>query len=267
MTRHYGIVSKAGMTFIFVSLGLIAISKLSAGVEVYDYLESMVSKEKLPRILNTDDLEDFHPNDPQPLFSPVGDFNGDEKKDLAISGIYDLPGEGPKYFLLVATLIKPPNKFKELYFNEFHAPVYLYKPGTTGEGDPGDQAFSISLCSQCSEGHDFFWDDNTQTFTIKKWTAQEKRFQVKQTVPAEEIPEDLVEQALEIVGKLEDVRLFVKELKARGGELVTRVEAPQSKRKNRYWVKIIERIEGEDILYDRILVDIKKAKILKRTLK
>src|SRR5206468_3292 len=107
------------------------------------------------RVLNTLDIPGWNSSNPAPLFSPVADFTGDGEPDIAISGIFDLPKNKNRYFLLVATRSKSPTPFTQLFYKEVPVPVFIHKPGTTGEADPGDQAFSISFCWECDKGEDF----------------------------------------------------------------------------------------------------------------
>lgn len=121
-------------------------------MEPHDVLMDLLPSDPIPRVMNTEDVPDLSPTDPQPLFTPEGDFNKDGAREMAISGIYELPGKGPRYFLLVAAEKKGDLHYEQLFFREYPKPVFIHPPGTTGEADPGDQAFSISFCSHCEEG-------------------------------------------------------------------------------------------------------------------
>jgi hypothetical protein len=228
-------------------------------------IEALVPLKNHPRILNADDVGLRNTNDTEFLLSPEGDFNQDTLPDVAISGRFDEPKLAKPYFLLVATQFVNPVRFEALYFKEFATPVYIYKPGTTGKSDPGDQAFAISICSNCSEGTDFYWNKKTDKFDLNPWRLRVEHEEKKVSVPSLDIPVDIVDASLKIAGDLPDVKAFVKNLKQTGGIVGTRVEVEKSRRKsNRYNVIIFEKKEGKENLYDTILVDVKSKKVIKR---
>ncbi len=231
--------------------------------EPYDLIEGLLPKDKFPRVLNSTDIE-LNPNDPEPLFTPDGDFNNDGVLDMAISGISGLPGTKPTYFLLVGTQLQNPVRYQKLFFQEYAAPVFLHKPGTTGEKDPGDQAFSITPCSHCSDGTDFYWDPNKQTFKQTAWVKRVRHFQNVQRRPDEEpVPPELVDKALKIAGELTDVKVFVAGIKKAGKQLGTRVRAVDLE-KQQVAVSIFEKKKQKEILYDEITVDAENGTVVKR---
>ncbi|MCB4757166.1 MAG: hypothetical protein LHV69_09115 [Elusimicrobia bacterium] len=241
----------------------------SSALDPYPVIEALLPSENHPRVLNSDDLSQLNLWTPTPLFSPTGDFDKDgDNEDLAISGIFDLMPKGEKkYFLLVATKLHNPTEFKELFFQQYDKPVFIHLPGTTGPEDPKTQGFSTSFCINCSEGLDFFWDKKTSTFIRKPWKERRKLIEtVKEGEP--EIPPAEIDEALKIVGQLKDVNEYIVQLKKKNGMLHVKVERPpKSKWPYQYIVKIGEK-KGEDIsIYDRILVDTGKQKVIKRNFK
>jgi len=247
-------------SYLFLFL-IFIISCFSYAFDPYGVIERVIPRQHVPRLLNTLDVETLHSNNPQPLLSPEGDFNQDKKGDLALTGKYELPPGSKPYFLLVATPQK--NTYQKLYFEEFDKPPLLHKGGTTGEGDPKNQAFSLSFCTQCDEGWDYYWDRNKQTFVRKSWGVKRMAtpsFQKEGPV----VSTATVDTALRLVGGLKDVQDYVKELKKRGGELRTTVEFENPSYQEQYWVRIFERKGKKEIEYDRLLVNIKSLQILKR---
>ena len=233
-------------------------------IEPYQALEGVLSKENLPRLLNTVDLKYLDTSDPEPIYFPIHDFNQDGFQDIAISGIYDLPKGTSRYFLLVAGSTEKPQKFKTLFFKEYGNPVLIHKRGTTGAGDPGDQAFSISFCVRCEKGKDFYWNKQTKKFILKPWTNQKLRIPLPSPPKEVQVPDDIVDKVFKVVGQLKDVQVYIQAVKKKGSQLGTRVTFHEKKKKNIYWVKIFEKKEGKEIPYDRILVDVKKMKVIKR---
>lgn len=236
-------------------------------IDPYEALESLLPREHLPRVLNSDDIVDFNPTDLQPLVSPSADFNKDGLEDIVISGLYGLTSNPKPYFLLVATRHTNPIRLETLYYREFTQPVFIHLPGTTGKGDPGDQSFSISLCRDCHLGSDFYWNKKEKTFSILPWKTKTRHVASK-VLPDEDIPEEIVDKALKIVGKLKDVQEYIEHLKKEGRSFGVRVEPlKNSKKKNRYGVRIYEKKEGGETLYDFFVVDVKKMRVKKRNLK
>ncbi|MCB4757072.1 MAG: hypothetical protein LHV69_08630 [Elusimicrobia bacterium] len=234
-------------------------------VDPHAVLEALLPQEKIPRVLNSEDIPELRPNDPQPLFTPEGDFNRDGVSDIAIAGVYELPGPGPKFFLLVATERKDPVRYEKLYVQAYGRPVFLHRPGTTGEADPGDQAFSISFCRDCQEGQDFYWNKRKRQFDIRPWSPKVKRFQKAVEVPGRIVPPEVVDKAIQIVSQLKDVQKFTSDVKARGGALAVRVDyADKSEKTNRTVVTLSEKREGKEYLYDNVVVDIARGKVVKR---
>lgn len=223
-------------------------------IDPYDTIAAHIPSTGHPRILNSDDLKNLNPNNPQPLISPRGDFNQDGKEDIVISGIFDFPKGNKPYFLLVGS------PFKQLFYQEYEMPIYIHLPGTTGVMDPNDQIFSISDCRDCQRGQDFYWDPKNHRFILKEWSQR-----LPQPVTTEEIEEvspEIVDKALQIAGRLPDVKKFTSDLNKQGGKLVVRVKAFKN---NSHWVMIFEKKGEEEILFDNILVDIKKNKVVKRS--
>jgi hypothetical protein len=252
--------------FLFISLVLLGgIKSVLASLDPYEMMESLLPRNQQPRILNVIDTP-VPANVPIPLFSPEGDFNSDGTEDLAISGIYGFPEKGNTYFLLVGTRNPRNNKFVRLYFEEFKIPAYLYKKGTTGEADPGNQSFSLSFCFDCSEGWDYFWDKKQKSFTKKIWDKKIRRQNPVSVALDVDVSSSTLDKALQIVGKLSDVVTFVKQVEKRGNKLVTR--AKQSGPEDFVIeVSIFERSKNKDIFYDSISVNTNEETIVKRTKK
>lgn len=253
--------------FIFVSISILILFHFKVrAFETYDLIEALLPHEKLPRVLNSIDI-DLNPNDPQPMFSPMGDFNADGIPDMAIVGTYG-PLKKNITFLLVGTQFQNPIRYQQLFFKEYPQPVFLHKPGTTGEKDPGDQAFSITSCSQCTDGIDFYWDNKKQTFELRPW---EKRFRRYQNVP--HMPEldlvapEIVDKALQLVGNLTDVKIFVAGLKKAKKHLGTRVK-PSGIRgvvpETQVIVEIFEKKKDRKKVYDEVTVDVETGMVIER---
>ncbi len=237
-------------------------------VDPYDFTGALLDPKQHPRVLNTVDLPDWSKDNPEPIFAPEGDFNLDGSSDIAISGLYDLGQNPRRYFLLVATTLKPTNRPRSLFFQEYDEPVFIHLPGTTGDADLGDQSFSISSCWNCDKGLDFYWNKKNKRFDVRPWSSRTKIEKKEVAVAAEQLPEETVDASLKMVGVLPDVQTFVADLKKRNGELGTRVEWDKGgAKKRRTVVYIFEKKEGKELIYDRVLVDLAKKKILKRTLK
>jgi hypothetical protein len=92
------------------------------GIDQETAIEELVPGNELPRVLNSVDIPDLRPSDPQPLFSPTGDFNRDGVEDMAISGTFSLPAGKEPYFLCVATMLKDPIRYQLLHFSRFSRP-------------------------------------------------------------------------------------------------------------------------------------------------
>ena len=237
----------------------------SAPIDPYPYIDALAPSHKHPRVLTTEDLPAMSTASLRPLVAPQGDFNADGLADLAISGVYGLPDGGPRYFLLVATRRTDPIRFEALLFEESDAPHILHRAGTTGPADPGDQAFSVSSCWDCEKGFDLTWNARKRAFDRKPWKAGEIRGTRTVTVPgAPDLPEDLVDRALKIVGTLPDVQAFVAEVKDRGTELVTRARAAKPGSTDKAIVEILERTSEGEAVYDRISVDLRKERVIRR---
>ena len=236
-----------------------------SALERYDLLKALTAKGTLPRILNSDDIPDYRPTNPQPLFAPLGDFNGDGFDDVAISGIYGFPPLSKKYFLLVGTELKDPGKFVRLFYEEFDGPVFIHKTGTTGKFDPGDQAFSATFCSDCKDGVDFYWNKKRAEFIRVAWEEKEERLQKVFIEPGRQVPPEIVEKALHVVSKIFDVTAFVDDLKKEDKKLGTRVEyRKESGKTNQFNVIIFEKSEDQELIYDVITVDVKRMTVIKR---
>ncbi len=229
----------------------------------------------VPRLLNSTDI-DLQPNDPQPLFSPIGDFNNDGIPDMAISGIYELPSSKNRYFLLVGTQFEKPLRYERMYFKEFDKPVFLHKPGTTGEKDSGDQCFSVTFCAECTDGIDFYWSPKTHSFDERPWEKRFRRYTHVSYMPAErEVPDEMVDRALKVVGNLDDVKIFVAGLKKSGKKLGTRVRAVSNEAEpadpnapiQTVTVEIFEKKKDAEKLYDEVTVDVTKDVVVSRKTK
>jgi len=233
---------------------------------IYDYMDALCKKDLHPRQLNTLDLPQYYPGaQPQPLIVPRGDFNRDGNPDLAISGIFDLSISSYSYFLLVATLDKSTSRPKSLFFETYAKPPLLFELGTTGEGDPKDQAFSLSFCTGCAQGWDFYWNEPHRNFDLRPWTVKQIRHTSLVSIQGQVVPQADVDQALQIVGKLPDVIAFVAGLKKSGRTLGTRVEpVPQKEGQKQYRVLLYEKRKGKEIRYDIIDVDLNREAIIKR---
>lgn len=252
------------LVLVFALLALDVPSVIHA-LDPYDLIESLMPKDTLPRVLNSDDIE-LQPNDPQPLFSPTGDFNNDGTQDMAIAGIYGLPS-GNRYFLLIGTEFINPVRYEKLFFREYAHPVFLHKPGTTGERDPGDQAFSITPCSQCSDGLDYYWNKKKKTFEAREWLKRVRRYtQVPHIPEADLVPPETVDKALQIVGELPDVKVFVAGLKKAGKQLGTRVRPAEitGEAPSQVVVTIFEKKNKDDKIYDALTVDVEQGRVVKR---
>lgn len=233
---------------------------------IYDYIDALCRKDLHPRQLNTLDLPQYYPGaQPQPLIVPQGDFNGDGIPDLAITGIFDLPISSHSYFLLVATLDKTTSRPKTLFFDTYLAPPLLFERGTTGEGDPKDQAFSLSFCTGCAQGWDLYWNNSHQNFDLRPWTVKQIRHTSVVSVQGENVPQSDVDHALKIVGKLPDVIAFVAGLNKNGRTLGTRVEsAPFATGSRQCRVLLFEKRKNKELMYDVIDVDLTGGNVIRR---
>ncbi|MCG3203354.1 MAG: hypothetical protein KCHDKBKB_00010 [Elusimicrobia bacterium] len=244
---------------------LIAVDILNA-FEAYDLIDAVLSKEKQPRILNSADIE-LKPQDPQPLFSPSGDFNGDGLMDMAIAGIYGFPKK-EAYFLLVGTQLQNPVRYKTLFFKEYSKPIFIHKPGTTGVKDPGNQAFSTTPCSDCTDGTDYHWNKERESFDLRPWESRMREYKNLPHIPElDMVSPETVDKALQIVGNLTDVKLFIAGLKKSKRDLGTRVKPAGLKSTTpatQVRVQIFEKKKGGEKLYDEILVDVESGKVLSR---
>jgi hypothetical protein len=252
-------------TYHLVFFALIFISSRVKAIDRYTLIEDLVPHEKLPRILNSDDIQNIQRTDPQPLLSPIEDFDKDGFEEAAIPGIYDLPGKGNKYFLLVGSAKGDPFKSLKLFFREYPEPVFIHKAGLTGEGDPGDQAFSISFCTECDQGYDFYWNAESRTFMARPWREHIKRVKKEVIEPGVQVDSVTVDQSLKIVSALKDVNEFIKQLKKKGRELGVRVEPIKGEEKtSRVNVRIYEKKNKKEVIYEVITVDVKEGKAIKR---
>ena len=249
---------------LFISQILLVCCLSAAPWDPYAILESVLTKEEFPRLLNTIDIENLGSNDPAPLINPVGDFNHDGAEDMAISGLFELRQNEYRYFLLIATPAKEKFKFKKIFYREFPKPVFIHLAGTTGDLDPGNQEFSISFCENCSQGFDLYWDKRKKYFRQQSWAGHSNRFKKTNYKLQEKLPQSVVEKALRIVGRLPHVNEYVNELNKRNGELGIRVSSFKKIKKNKkYWVAVFEKKGEEEILFDNILVHLKKDKAVK----
>jgi hypothetical protein len=215
---------------------LLFISPLFAR-DPYDAWPALPRLPDQPRVLNTEDVPDLKLNNAQELVTLEGDFNHDASSDMAVSGIYDLPQTGNKFFLVIATF--KANQPVSLFYREFEMPVFLHAAGSTGSGDPKTQAFSYSFCWDCDNGYDVKWVSKLSRFETVRWEKR-KAPPVVTPTPIPEVPESLVDEALKIVGVLPDVQTYVSALQKKNGKLGTRVEW-DSVESQRVWVSIFEK--------------------------
>jgi hypothetical protein len=231
--------------------------------DVNDALDALIGRKKLPRPLNSEDIPDLRPTDPQPLFTPQGDFTGDGIMDGAISGLYQFPGESQKYFLLVGTQDKNNGRYRKIFYREYANPVFLHRPGSTGEGDPGDQAFSASLCQNCQIGDDFYWNKKQNQFDLKSW----KEHVVKKTVPVitqePEPPQDVIDALLQVAGKEKNVNDFVAMMKKKGKAFGVRARNYDAS-KNTGEVWIYDKSGKTEQLFETLTIDLNTKQVLNR---
>ena len=246
--------------FALAALLLFSAPVLSAQDPRYAILESLLGKETLPRLLNSEDVG-ASPTDPRPLDSPDGDFDGDGRRDIAIAGTRALPGDHKPYFVLVAAGQDGRPAYRRLHYEEHDRPPLLHRPGSTGPADPNDQAFSLSFCAPCDKGFDYYWNQDEQRFDRRPWRAKIQRGTRPAPAP-QEIPEAVVDKALRVVGALDDVKRFVESVSKAGNRLVTRVNAvdgaPVEKSVR---VEIWEKVGEGERLYDRLVVDLERERI------
>lgn len=230
--------------------------------EPTDVLDDLVPPEKSPRPLSSEDVG-LSTDTPLPLRPLQADFNEDGVTDHAISGTYNLPGSGDRFFLLVGSERLGPKKPRTLFFREFSEPVFIHPKGTTGEADPGNQCFSISFCQGCDQGLDFYWDKKSQSFVQKTWSARIIKTKKLVETKGEDVPPESVDEALRLVGALQDVQDHVKKMKKHAILFKTRVEGlPADPTGQRVRVKILE--GKKESVWDEIDVDLKQKSILKR---
>jgi hypothetical protein len=230
----------------------------------YDVIDALVPSDFLPRLLNSQDIPNLRPTDPQPVFSPEGDFDHDGSTDVAISGIYTLKDGPEKYFLLVAS-DKGTGRYKPLFFRNYDRPVFLHKPGATGPADPNNQAFSMTFCSECSDGFDFYWDKSLKRFRQDPWKEKTERRQEMVTVAPLDVPSEVADKALQVAGKLPDVVAFTEGIKKAGKAFGVRVEYTDPLNQAApVRVRIYEKKGAGEKLFDAIDVDVKKMSVVKR---
>jgi hypothetical protein len=234
-------------------------------VDTSDVLQSMLPSDRIPRVLNSDDIV-LNPNDPEPLFTPSGDFNKDGIDDIAISGIYVLEKGPNRYFLLVAAVHTDPVRYDKLFYGEYDKPVFLHQPGTTGEFDPGTQAFSVTSCSSCTDGQDFVWNPKKKTLDRRGWEQRRREYKVVQHRPEREPDPEKIDAALKIVGALPDVVGYVEELRRHKGTLGTsaRFPAPPLRTPDYVEIDIYEKKGEKEIVYDTFDVNVASATVVKR---
>ncbi len=238
-----------------------------AAIDPYDAISWLLPQENHPRVLNTDDLAVMNIQTPFALLSPVGDFNKDRKEEIAISGIYDLLQEGDKkYFLLVAGPAKKAREYQMLHWELSRTPIFIHLPGTTGQGDPNDQAFSTSFCIGCDQGFDFYWDNKMGNFIKKAWSHRLRK-ETPGPLPEEVSTED-ADKALKIAGQNKEVAKFIQEVQNREGQLKVQIWPEKKGKENgRFWVKVIEIQNEKESASEKILVDNKRNRIVKRDTK
>jgi hypothetical protein len=231
-------------------------------IDPYVFIEKFVERSNQPRLLNSEDLK-IRATDPQPLIYPTGDFDKDGRLDMAISGIFDTPPDQEKYFLLVVGNIRQ-SQAELIEYKEYPKPVILHTAGTTGEQDPGDQAFSVTFCMGCSEGYDFYWKTDQANLISVPWKARVKKvtpISVKKESP---VDPKIADEALKIAGALPEVQEFVGRLKAEKKELGTRVE-PAKSDKNIVQVVIFERQAGGEKIFQRYVINVASQKVLSKS--
>lgn len=224
-------------------------------VDPYSVIEALLPREKLPRLLNTVDWK-IDVDRPLPHATIHSDFDGDGRMDLAISGTFGTPGDGARYFLLIA----PEDAWRDkrrLHYEEAPQPYFLHPAGSTGPADPGDQAFSAARCAECDTGVDYYWDASRSRFRTVFWSRP-----LVAPPPDANVTLPEVELALGAVGKLDDVRELVSRIQADDTRaLVTRAEPGEA---GSVWIVILTRHEGVETIYDRIRVDLRAGSILER---
>jgi hypothetical protein len=247
-------------SYSILCLGLCLPLRLFA-IDADTLIAELVSHEKLPRQLNSEDIQ-FKSDTPLPFRTLESDLNHDGITDLAVSGTYNLPGEGNPYFLLVGSERTPNQKPKILLFREYSKPVFIHPRGSTGEADPNDQSFSISFCMECDQGFDFYWDKKQKAFHQKTWVAKTNRVTKIVEEKAIDVPPEKVDEALKIVGPLKEVQDLVAEINKRQNKLITRVEAlKDAPQMDRVLVKILEGITGTERVRGEITVDLTNKKV------
>ena len=233
------------------------------GLDPHDAITELLPNRPLARVLSSLDVPELNPNDPQPLFAPKGDFNRDKNEDIAISGIDPLSDSKTPYFLLIAT-IKKPGRFSKLYYREFARPVFVHKAGTTGQGDPGTQAFSLTLCSNCNEGWDVIWDTREMKFVESQWKEKTTRIQKIVTEDVPQVSSNTVDRALQIVGQLPDIQEFVAKMKKQSRAFSVRVERIEPEQEDRVRILIYEKSSPKNDLYEVMTLDINSGRITRR---
>ena len=246
--------------FFSATMLVAAAGSLAAQVDPYAILEKIGDRERIPRLLSTEDAEmsALRPEALQPI---EGDFDGDGRRDMAIAGAYNLPLQGQPYFLLVAGDIE--GSPRVLYREESNVPLFLHRAGSTGAGDPGSQAFSMATCFNCSTGVDFRWNRGRSTFQKVGW----KKGRVTRVVPVRAagpgVSDEVADRALKIAGRLKDVQAYVAELEVGGGKLGTRVE-PVKGSADRVRVMIFQKLTKGEKLYDAIEIDVAAERVVRR---
>jgi hypothetical protein len=151
-----------------------------------------------------------------------------------------------------------------MFYEERDEPLFLHTPGSTGEGDPGDQAFSFTLCANCDQGWDAYWIKSSRRFDLRPWQEKTKRVQKLVEVPSISVATQTVDAALQIVGKLPDVRGYTDGMKKKKKEFGVRVEAIDDAAPTTVRVRIYGKSKGKEDLYDAIVVDTVAGTIVKR---
>jgi hypothetical protein len=232
--------------------------------EEYMLIERFADRARLPRLLTTDDLG-IAQTVPTEIPSLFGDLDGDGRVDLALSGVYNLPNGPLRYFMLVASDIR--GRPRLLFQQDGTRPFFLHAPGSTGNGDPGDQAFSVSSCVNCGTGTDFRWDPRAHRFRQIPWAADRlvtRRAEGPEAPPSvPNLPEEAVDKALRIAGALPDVRAYVAGLNKNGRKLGTRVE-PVKGSTETVRVLVFEKAAGGEKMFEAIEIDLPSGRVLGR---
>lgn len=224
-------------------------------------------REKKARPLINLDIPGNNEDTPYALQFPRGDFDGDGKTDIAISGAFEEGEKKGRYFLLVVPESEKLSDKKILYLETGLAPFLLHDAGTTGEHAPPPELFSVTFCTACEQGFDYSWNPSEKKISKNPWEKRKIVTQKIVSIPEDPVPDDDINLSLKIVGSLPDVIAFVKACEEKKIPLQTRVIG-REKKENK-WVSTTVRIatknEKGETLYDEIIVDLSRKSVLART--